>query len=162
MTAPDRRSFMAATAATIAAPVGLGAKECPTAGMDWITMSLEARNLAVGLMMFPQSARRGEIARFTAGLNSFSGGNACAPCPRARIRRKAHVKSQNMADRRCRYRYRRRWRTMPKLNRGLTSSGKSTSKTKPATRNNFCRRRTGWNERPQRGAKSLLRSHHRS
>ena len=46
MTAPDRRSFMAATAASIATPVGLGAKECPTAGMDWITMSLEARNLA--------------------------------------------------------------------------------------------------------------------
>ena len=42
MTAPDRRSFMAATAASIATPVGLGAKECPTAGMDWITMSLEA------------------------------------------------------------------------------------------------------------------------
>jgi acetyl esterase/lipase len=46
MTAPDRRAFMAATAASIATPVALGAKECPTAGMDWITMSLDARNLA--------------------------------------------------------------------------------------------------------------------
>ena len=44
MTALDRRAFMAATAASVAAPTTLGAKECPT--MDWITMSLEARNLA--------------------------------------------------------------------------------------------------------------------
>jgi hypothetical protein len=34
MTRPDRRSFVAAIAASIATPVGLGAKECPTAGMD--------------------------------------------------------------------------------------------------------------------------------
>src|SRR5262245_58438069 len=46
MTALDRRAFMAAAAAGIAAPTALGAKECPTAGMDWITMSLQARNLA--------------------------------------------------------------------------------------------------------------------
>jgi hypothetical protein len=46
MTALDRRAFMAATAASIAAPTALGAKECPTAGTDWITMSLQARNLA--------------------------------------------------------------------------------------------------------------------
>ena len=46
MTAPDRRAFMAATAASFATPAALGAKECPSAGMDWITMSLEARNLA--------------------------------------------------------------------------------------------------------------------
>jgi len=59
MTAPDRRSFMAATAATIAAPVGLGAKECP-AGMDWITMSLEARNLAYNNVehVGPDNARK--------------------------------------------------------------------------------------------------------
>ena len=44
MTAPDRRAFMATTAAGVATPTALGAKECPT--MDWITMSLEARNLA--------------------------------------------------------------------------------------------------------------------
>ena len=44
MTALDRRAFIAATAASVAAPTALGAKECPTAGMDWITMSLEARN----------------------------------------------------------------------------------------------------------------------
>jgi hypothetical protein len=44
MTAPDRRAFMAATAASFATPAALGAKECPSAGMDWITMSLEARN----------------------------------------------------------------------------------------------------------------------
>ena len=47
MTVLDRRVFMAATAISIAAPAALGAKECPTAaGMDWITMLLEARNLA--------------------------------------------------------------------------------------------------------------------
>ena len=46
MTALDRRAFVAATVAGIATPTALGAKECPTAGMDWITMSLEARNLA--------------------------------------------------------------------------------------------------------------------
>ena len=44
MTAIDRRAFMAATAASVAAPTALSAKECPT--IDWITMSLEARNLA--------------------------------------------------------------------------------------------------------------------
>ena len=37
---------MAATAASIATPTALSAKECSTAGLDWITMSLEARNLA--------------------------------------------------------------------------------------------------------------------
>jgi hypothetical protein len=46
MTAPDRRAFMAATAASFATPAALGAKECPSAGMDWITISLEARDLA--------------------------------------------------------------------------------------------------------------------
>jgi len=45
MTVLGRRAFMAATAASIAAPTA-GEKECPTAGMDWITMSLEDRNLA--------------------------------------------------------------------------------------------------------------------
>ena len=45
MTAPDRRAFMAATAASFATQPFL-AGECPSAGMDWITMSLEARNLA--------------------------------------------------------------------------------------------------------------------
>ena len=60
MTAPDRRSFMAAAAASIATPVGLGAKECPTAGMDWITMSLEARNLAYNNVeqVGPDNARK--------------------------------------------------------------------------------------------------------
>jgi pimeloyl-ACP methyl ester carboxylesterase len=46
MTVLGRRAFMAASAASIAAPTTLGAKECPMAGMDWITMSLEERNLA--------------------------------------------------------------------------------------------------------------------
>jgi hypothetical protein len=46
MTVLDRRVFMAATAVSIAAPAAVGAKECPTASMEWITMSLEARNLA--------------------------------------------------------------------------------------------------------------------
>jgi hypothetical protein len=60
MTAPNRRSFMAATAASIATPVSLGAKECPTAGMDWITMSLEARNLAYNNVehVGPENARK--------------------------------------------------------------------------------------------------------
>src|SRR5262249_36776293 len=51
---------MAATAASIATPVGLGAKECPTAGMDWITMSLEARNLAYNNVehVGPDNARK--------------------------------------------------------------------------------------------------------
>jgi hypothetical protein len=44
MTALDRRTLMAVTVAGIATPTTLGAKECAT--MDWITMSLEARNLA--------------------------------------------------------------------------------------------------------------------
>src|SRR5215469_10036960 len=44
MTSLDRRTLMAATVASIATPATLGAKECGT--MDWITMSLEARNLA--------------------------------------------------------------------------------------------------------------------
>jgi hypothetical protein len=41
-----RRAFAAATAAGVAAPTLARAKECPAAGMDWMTMSLEARNLA--------------------------------------------------------------------------------------------------------------------
>jgi arylformamidase len=42
----DRRAFVTATAASVAAPTVVGAKEVANAGMDWITMSLEARNLA--------------------------------------------------------------------------------------------------------------------
>ena len=41
-----RRAFAAATAAGVVAPTIAHAKECPPAGMDWMTMSLEARNLA--------------------------------------------------------------------------------------------------------------------
>jgi hypothetical protein len=60
MTAPDRRAFMAATAASIATPTVLGAKECPNAGMDWITMSLDARNLAYNNVehVGPENARK--------------------------------------------------------------------------------------------------------
>ena len=60
MTALGRRAFMAATAASIAAPTALGAKECPTAGMDWITMSLEDRNLAYNNVehVGPENARK--------------------------------------------------------------------------------------------------------
>src|SRR5262245_24301502 len=60
MTALGRRTFMAATAASIAAPTALGAKECPTAGMDWITMSLEERNLAYNNVehVGPENARK--------------------------------------------------------------------------------------------------------
>ena len=46
MAALNRRAFVAATAAGVAAPTVIGAKEVPKAGMDWMTMSLEARNLA--------------------------------------------------------------------------------------------------------------------
>ena len=46
MTAPDRRAFIAATAASFATPAALGAKECPSAGMDWITMIKLLRCLA--------------------------------------------------------------------------------------------------------------------
>jgi hypothetical protein len=44
MTVLDGRTLMAVTIAGVATPTTLGAKECPT--MDWITMSLQARNLA--------------------------------------------------------------------------------------------------------------------
>src|SRR5262252_2031218 len=58
MTALDRRAFMATTAACVATPTALGAKECPT--MDWITMSLEARNLAYNNVehVGPENARK--------------------------------------------------------------------------------------------------------
>src|SRR5437016_295741 len=60
MTALDRRAFVAATVASIATPTALGAKECPTAGMDWITMSIEARNLAYNNVehVGPDNARK--------------------------------------------------------------------------------------------------------
>src|SRR6185436_6728803 len=41
-----RRAFAAATAAGVVSPNIARAKECPAAGMDWMTMSLEACNLA--------------------------------------------------------------------------------------------------------------------
>ena len=46
MAAINRRAFVTATAASVAAPTFAHAKECPAAGMDWMNMSLEARNLA--------------------------------------------------------------------------------------------------------------------
>ena len=60
MTALDRRAFMAATAGSIAAPTALSAKECPSAGMDWIAMSLQARNLAYNNVehVGPDNARK--------------------------------------------------------------------------------------------------------
>ena len=42
----SRRAFVTATAASVATPNVAWGKECPAAGMDWMTMSLEARNLA--------------------------------------------------------------------------------------------------------------------
>jgi arylformamidase len=42
----SRRAFVTATAASVATPNVARGKECPAAGMDWMTMSLEARNLA--------------------------------------------------------------------------------------------------------------------
>jgi len=46
--AVTRRAFAAAAAAAagVAAPAAARAGECPAAGMDWMTMSLQARNLA--------------------------------------------------------------------------------------------------------------------
>jgi len=60
MTKLDRRTFVLATAASTAAPTALGAKECPTVGMNWITMSLEARNLAYNNVeqVGPENARK--------------------------------------------------------------------------------------------------------
>ncbi len=46
MGVPNRRAFMAVTAAGIVAPMVSAAKEVGARGMDWMTMSLEARNLA--------------------------------------------------------------------------------------------------------------------
>jgi hypothetical protein len=51
MKSVDRRAFVAAAAATVAAPTVLAAKEVANAGMDWQTMSLEARNLAYNNVM---------------------------------------------------------------------------------------------------------------
>ena len=58
MTALDRRTLMAVTVAGIATPSTLGANECAT--MDWITMSLEARNLAYNNVehVGPENARK--------------------------------------------------------------------------------------------------------
>src|SRR5262245_36228213 len=42
----NRRAFIAATAAGVAAPTVVAAKEEESSRMDWMTMSLEARNLA--------------------------------------------------------------------------------------------------------------------
>src|SRR5215831_1859724 len=42
----NRRAFMAVTAAGVVAPAVIGAKEVVAKGMDWMTMSLEERNLA--------------------------------------------------------------------------------------------------------------------
>jgi arylformamidase len=60
MTAFNRRSFVVAAAAGVAAPAVVRAKEVPFAGMDWITMSLEARNLAYNNTMHvgPDAARQ--------------------------------------------------------------------------------------------------------
>src|SRR6516162_9339621 len=60
MTALDRRAFVVATAASAVAPTALVAKECPGIGRDWITMSLEARNLAYNNVehVGPENARK--------------------------------------------------------------------------------------------------------
>jgi arylformamidase len=46
MAALNRRALVTATVAGVVAPTVARSKECPAAGMDWMTMSLEARNLA--------------------------------------------------------------------------------------------------------------------
>ena len=57
MTELDRRAFVLATAASTVAPT---TKECPTVGINWITMSLEARNLAYNNVehVGPENARK--------------------------------------------------------------------------------------------------------
>ena len=42
----SRRALVTATAASVVTPNVARGKECPAAGMDWMTMSLGARNLA--------------------------------------------------------------------------------------------------------------------
>src|SRR5262245_41137640 len=42
----NRRAFMAMSAAGVVAPAVIGAKEVVAKDMDWMTMSLQARNLA--------------------------------------------------------------------------------------------------------------------
>ena len=42
----NRRAFIAVTAAGVVAPAVIAAKEQESSRMDWMTMSLEARNLA--------------------------------------------------------------------------------------------------------------------
>jgi hypothetical protein len=61
----NRRAFVAATAASVVAPTVARAKECPAAGMDWMTMSLEARNLA-----YFNVAQRQTTSRFWMNLDS--------------------------------------------------------------------------------------------
>jgi acetyl esterase/lipase len=46
MAALNRRAFVSAAAAGVVAPSAIEAKECPAAGMDWMNMSLQERNLA--------------------------------------------------------------------------------------------------------------------
>src|SRR5262249_52991657 len=58
MTTLDRRSFMVAGAAAVAASAGAEARECKT--YDWETMSLEERNLAFNnvAQVTPEFARQ--------------------------------------------------------------------------------------------------------
>ena len=46
MAGVDRRAFLAVTAASVVAPTVIAATEVAAKHMDWMTMSLEARNLA--------------------------------------------------------------------------------------------------------------------
>lgn len=46
MTAFNRRAFLAATAAGVVAPAAIATREAVAMEMDWMTMSLEARNMA--------------------------------------------------------------------------------------------------------------------
>ena len=56
----NRRAFMAVTAAGVVAPTVIAAKQVVAKGMDWMTMSLEARNLAFNNVAHvgPEFARR--------------------------------------------------------------------------------------------------------
>ena len=68
----DRRAFMAVAAASVLAPTVIAAREVVAKGMDWQTMSLEARNLAFNNVAHvgPEFARK-KIESWTAASKAL-------------------------------------------------------------------------------------------
>jgi len=66
----------------VATPTTLGAKECPT--MDWITMSLQARNLGYNNVEFvgPENARKKTEAWAAASQNKPKADNSLSVADR--------------------------------------------------------------------------------